>query len=208
MPVFTGGAPSNRESYRTIRSIRMTMPRPRILALIAMVLLVPACVNFSAISPGTPAREVQSTFGTPGTVWKNPDGSEVWEYSLGPVGVQTYMITIGSNQAVREVRQVLSAEYLDKIQAGMSRDAVRRLIGKPREIDFFPARDEEVWTWRIQEFHFRYRRFHALFDRTTGILRSTMTIDEERPDDDRRSAINRLRSASRPRPQPSPRAPA
>jgi len=182
------------------------MPRPRILALIATVLLMSACANFSVISSGTPAREVQSRFGAPGTVWKNPDGSEVWEYPQGPLGVQTYMITMGSDQAVREVRQVLTEEYLGKVQAGMSRDEVRRLIGKPRETAYFPARDEEVWTWRIQEFNFRYRLFHALFDRTTGILRSTMTIDEERPDGDRRSAINRPRSASRPRSRPSPRA--
>ena len=184
----------------------MPIPQPRILVLIALVLLATACANFAGISPGTPAQEVRSAFGAPGTVWKNPDGSEVWEYPLGPVGVQTYMITIAPNQTVREVRQVLSAEYLDKIQAGMSRDEVRRSIGKPMETVYYGARDEEVWTWRIQEFNFRYRRFHALFDRTTGILRSTMTIDEERPDNDRRSAINRPRSASRPRSQPSPRA--
>lgn len=186
----------------------MTVPRSRILALIGIVLLVPACANFPAISPGTPAQEVQSRFGAPGTVWKNPDGSEVWEYPLGPIGVQTYMIAMGSNRVVREVRQVLSAEYLDKVQAGMSRDEVRRLIGKPMETVYYPARDEEVWSWRIQEFNFRYRRFHALFDRTTGILRSTMTIDEDRNDNDKRSAINRLRSASRPRAQSSLRAPA
>ncbi len=184
----------------------MTMPRPRILALIGIALLAGACANFSAISPGTPAREVQSRFGAPGTVWKNPDGSEVWEYPLGPLGVQTYMIAMGSNQAVREVRQVLSEEYLDKVRAGMSRDEVRRLIGKPMETLYYPARDEEVWTWRIQEFNFRYRRFHALFDRTTGILRSTMTIDEERSGNDKRSAIKGIRSASRPLAQPSPRA--
>jgi len=206
MRVFTRGVDYNRESYRTKRSDRMTLPRPRVLTLIGIVLLASACANFAGISPGTPAQQIQSTFGAPGTVWKNPDGSEVWEYPLGPVGVQTYMITMGSNQAVREVHQVLSAEYLDKVRSGMSRDEVRRLIGKPRETAFFPARDEEVWTWRIQEFNFRYRRFHALFDRTTGILRSTMTINEERPDDDRRSGINRLKSASRPRGRSSPRA--
>ena len=184
----------------------MTLPRPRTLALIAIVLLAQACANFAGISPGTPAQQIQSRFGAPGTVWKSPDGTEVWEYPLGPVGVQTYMIAMGSNQAVREVRQVLSAEYLDKVQTGMSRDEVRRLIGKPGETAYFAARDEEVLTWRIQEFHFRYRRFHALFDRTTGILRSTITIDEERPDNDRRSAIRSFRSASRPRSRPSPRA--
>jgi outer membrane protein assembly factor BamE (lipoprotein component of BamABCDE complex) len=184
----------------------MPILHPRILAAIAFVLLASACANFAGISPGTPAKQIQSKFGAPGTVWKNPDGSEVWEYPLGPVGVQTYMITIGSNQAVREVHQVLSAEYLDKVQAGMSREEVRRLIGTPREITFFPARDEEVWIWRIQEFNFRYRRFHALFDRTTGILRSTITIDEDRNDNDKRSGINRLRGASQPRAQSAPRA--
>ena len=184
----------------------MPIPQPRILVLIALVLLATACANFAGISPGTPAQEVRSAFGAPGTVWKNPDGSEVWEYPLGPIGVQTYMITIAPNQTVREVRQVLSAEYLDKIQAGMSRDEVRRSIGKPMETAYYQARDEEVWTWRIQEFNFRYRRFHVLFDRTTGIVRRTMTIDEERPDNDRRGAIKGLRGASLPPAQPSLRA--
>jgi len=184
----------------------MPTRRPRILVLIALVLLATACANFAGISPGTPAQEIRSTFGTPGTVWKNPDGSEVWEYPLGPVGVQTYMITIAPNQTVREVREVLSEEYRDKVQAGLSRDEVRRLIGKPRETAYFPARDEEVWTWRFQEFNFRYRLFHVLFDRTTGIVRSTMTIDEELPDNDRRGAIKGLRGASLPPAQPSPRA--
>ena len=106
----------------------MPIPQPRILVLIALVLFATACANFSAISPGTRAQEVRSTFGVPGTVWKNPDGSEVWEYPLGPLGVQTYMITIASNQTVREVRQVLSEEYLDKVQAGMPRDEIREVL--------------------------------------------------------------------------------
>jgi hypothetical protein len=158
------------------------MLRRRTCGLAAVLALAAGCANFSGISPGTPAPQIRAQFGAPGTIWKNPDGSETWEYPLGPIGVQTYMVTLGSDQTVREVRQVLSPEYLDRVQPGMSRDEVRRLLGKPREIAFFPARDEEVWTWRIQEFHFRYRRFHALFDRTTGILRSTLTIDEDRPD--------------------------
>jgi len=164
----------------------MPIPLLRIPVLTALALLLSGCADFSRIPIGTPAPQVQSKFGAPGTVWKNLDGSEVWEYPLGPLGVQTFMITMGSNQAVREVRQVLSPEYLDKVRPGMSRDEVRRLIGKPREIDFFPARDEEVWTWRIEEFHFRLRQFHALFDRHTGILTTTLTIDEDRSNDRQR----------------------
>jgi hypothetical protein len=158
----------------------------RIGALAAVLALAAGCASFPGIRPGTPAPEIRATFGAPEAVWKNPDGSETWEYPLGPVGVQTYMITLEPEQTVREVRQVLTPEYLENVQPGMSRDEVRRMIGKPGETVYFAARDEEVWTWRIQEFHFRHRRFHALFDRTTGILRSTLTLDEDRPDGDRR----------------------
>jgi hypothetical protein len=162
------------------------MLRCRTYALAVFVALVAGCANFPGISPGTPAPEIRAKFGAPEAVWKNPDGSETWEYPLGPIGVQTYMITLGPQQTVREVRQVLTPEYLENVQPGMSRDEVRRMIGKPAETVYFAARDEEVWTWRIQEFHFRHRRFNALFDRTTGILRSTLTLDEDRPDGDRR----------------------
>jgi hypothetical protein len=162
------------------------MLRCRTYGLAGVLVLAAGCASFPGIRPGTPAPEIRATFGAPGAVWKNPDGSETWEYPLGPIGVQTYMITLGPQQTVREVRQVLTPEYLENVQPGMSRDEVRRMIGKPAETVYFAARDEEVWTWRIQEFHFRHRRFNALFDRTTGILRSTLTLDEDRPDGDRR----------------------
>ena len=162
------------------------MLRRRTYALAGVLAFAAGCASFPGISPGTAAPEIRAKFGAPEAIWKNPDGSETWEYPLGPVGVQTYMITLGPDQTVREIRQVLSAESLDKVQPGMSRDEVRRMLGKPAETVYFAPRDEEVWTWRIQEFNFRYRRFHALFDRTTGILRSTLTLDEDRPDGDRR----------------------
>ena len=182
------------------------MLRCRIYALAGVLAFAAGCVHFPSINPGTPASQIRAKFGAPEAVWKNPDGSETWEYPLGPVGVQTYMITLGPDQAVREVLQVLTPEYLENVQPGMSREDVRRMIGKPRETIYFAARDEEVWTWRIQEHNFRYRRFHALFDRTTGTLRSTMTIDEERSSDDKRGAIGGPRSASHLHARLAPRA--
>ncbi len=62
----------------------------------------------AAISPGDSAQAVEARAGASATVWKDADGSEVWEYPLGPLGVETYMVTLGSDRAVREVRQVLS----------------------------------------------------------------------------------------------------
>jgi len=95
---------------------------------------------------------------------------------MGPSGVQTFMIDIGPDRAVRAVRQVLKEEYFSKVVAGMSRDDVRRLLGRPKEVWYFPARDEEVWVWRY--FEITYRFFNVLFDRTGGTVRTTLRLDE------------------------------
>jgi len=144
-------------------------------ALLALILAA-GCANFSAISPGDSAPTVEARVGAPGSVWKNADGSEVWEYPSGPSGVQTFMIDIGPDRTVRAVRQVLREEYFSKVVPGMSRDEVRRLLGRPKEVRYFPARDEEVWTWRYLEVN--YRLFNVLFDHTSGTVRSTLRLDE------------------------------
>ena len=153
----------------------MTAALRRAAALLALILAA-GCANFSGISPGDSAPTVEARAGAPATVWKNADGSEVWEYALGPYGVQTFMITVGPDHAVREVQQVLREEYFSRVHAGMSRDEVRRLLGKPRDIWYFPARDEEVWFWRY--FEVNYRFFNVLFDRTAGTVRTTLRLDE------------------------------
>jgi len=148
----------------------------RAAALIALAFLTAGCANFSAISPGDSALTVEARVGPPGTAWKNADGSEVWEYPMGPTGVQTFMIDIGSDQGVRTVHQVLKEEYFSKVVAGMSRDDVRRLLGRPKEVWYFPSRDEEVWVWRYLEVNYRF--FNVLFDRTGGTVRTTLRLDE------------------------------
>jgi len=118
-----------------------------------------------------PAQQVQAKLGAPASVWKNADGSEVWEYPRGPLGVETYMVTLGSDRAVREVRQVLSEEYISKLHAGMSRDEVRRLVGRPRYVGFSDHTDEEIWSWRYREWKVRTMDLYVQFDRPTGTLK-------------------------------------
>jgi hypothetical protein len=143
----------------------------RCLALLFPALLA-ACASFSAVNPGASAREVETLMGAPANVWKNADGSEVWEYPRGPFGVETYMVTLGSDRAVREVRQVLSNEYISKLHAGMSREEVRRLLGRPRDIGFSGLNDEEIWSWRYREARVRNMELYVQFDRPTGTLKS------------------------------------
>jgi hypothetical protein len=137
----------------------------------ALALFAAGCASFSAVNPGASAGEVEKTMGAPAAVWKNADGTEVWEYPRGPFGVETYMVTLGSDRAVREVRQVLSEEYISKLHAGMSRDEVRRLLGRPRDIGFSGLDDEEIWSWRYREARIRNMELYVQFDRPSGALK-------------------------------------
>ena len=155
------------------------------LALPALALLVAGCASFDALSPGDSAQSVEARMGAPAGIWKNPDGSEVWEYPLGPLGVHTYMVTLGPDRAVRQVDQVLSEEYISKLHAGMSRDEVRRLVGKPSYIGYSDPNDEEIWGWRYREWRVRKMELYAQFDRPTGKLKRITRFQID-PSDDRR----------------------
>jgi hypothetical protein len=153
----------------------MTTSRGTLLSL-ALTAMLAGCANFATLPAGTPSQQVQAKHGAPGTVWKNSDGSEVWEYPSGPLGRQTFMVTVGADRAVREVHQVLSDEYFSKVLPGMSRDAVRRILGTPGEVTMFDARGEEVWSWRYYEQNPMF--FNVLFDRAAGTVRTTLRLEE------------------------------
>ena len=150
------------------------MPRTLLFLTLAASLL--SCAGASSVRSGMDEAQVQARMGKPETVRKNPDGSETWEYPTGPLGRQTYMVTVGSDHAVKDVRQVLSDEYFLKVIPGMSRDEVRQLLGKPSEVSTFAARDEEVWSWRYQQQNAMF--FHVLFDRSAGTVRKTERVQE------------------------------
>jgi SmpA/OmlA family protein len=142
----------------------------RCLLLLAPALLAAGCASFESIAPGTPAQQVQARVGAPADVRKSPDGSEVWEYPLGPLGTETYMITLGPDKAVREVRQVLNEETISQLKPGMKREEVRRMLGKPGSIQVTESRNEETWYWRYREWKVRRMELYVQFDRTTGAL--------------------------------------
>src|SRR5258706_3007 len=163
------------------------MPKAALsLFLLAPAALFAGCANFSAVSSGMPAQQVQAKLGSPETVRKNADGSEVWEYPRGPLGVETYMVTLGSDRAVREVRQVLSEEYISKLHVGMPRDEVRRLLGRPRDTGFSDLNDEEIWSWRYREWGVRNMELYAQFDRTTGALKKITRFQVDTSDGKRK----------------------
>lgn len=152
--------------------------------LLALAAPFAGCAGLGALPPGTPSQQVQAAHGTPSGVWKNPDGSEVWEYPLGPLGTETYMVSFDPDHRVREVRQVLDEETISKLKIGMSRDEVRRMIGKPREIGFADRTNEEIWSWLYREWKVRKMELYVQFDRPTGTVKGISRFQVD-PSDDR-----------------------
>ncbi|MBS1160559.1 MAG: hypothetical protein H6R15_2978 [Proteobacteria bacterium] len=114
--------------------------------------LLPACdaVNLPEIKPGlTTAAEVRARMGNPGFEFSNDDGSVTWEYSRQPNGTNCYMITIGRDQIVEKMEQVLTEANFARLRDGMSRQEVRRRLGAPASQTVFDNLGEDIWEWRV-----------------------------------------------------------
>jgi outer membrane protein assembly factor BamE (lipoprotein component of BamABCDE complex) len=94
--------------------------------------------------------DVRMAMGQPETVWEEEDGARTLEYPKGPEGVRTWVFTIDKNGKMQDYRQVLTEENFARIQPGMSRDEVRRMLGKPRTIVQYKLKNEEAWDWRYR----------------------------------------------------------
>jgi hypothetical protein len=122
----------------------------RIAAALGLAALVAGCdLGIHDLKPGlSTAQEVRSVLGEPSFEWREADGSVVWEFAEWRAGLVTYMAEIGPDGVLKALRQVRADEYFAQVRPGMTHAEVRRLIGKPGEQMSFPARSEEVWTWR------------------------------------------------------------
>lgn len=103
------------------------------------------------LKPGVSTdRDVRNRMGRPTMEWKDADGTRTWEYPRTPEGLVNYMIVIGPDNLLREVRQVLTEENFARVSAGMSREEVRRLLGQPAHELSFPLKKEHVWDWKTK----------------------------------------------------------
>lgn len=127
----------------------------RLLAWLCAVLSaigITACdyFNLRELKPGeSTAAEVRERFGPPQMEWRNDDGSVTWEFTRQPEGTECFMITIGPDEILRSVEQVLNEQNFARVVNGMSGDEVRRVLGKPARSQFFRLKRETVWEWKI-----------------------------------------------------------
>jgi hypothetical protein len=146
-----------------------------LLAVLAPVLAFLGCdLGISQLKPGvSTAADVRKVLGEPTFEWREPDGGYTWEFPRGPTGALTYMVDMTPDHKLEAIRQVLTEEYFAKIQPGMPRDAVRKLVGRPGETMFFPNLQEDVWTWRYAIGSNDVWFFHAHFGVDGAVKRTS-----------------------------------
>ena len=112
--------------------------------------------------------DVRQAMGEPDTIQDGTGGARIFEYPKGPEGHKTWMVALDAAGIVQDWRQVLSDETFALIHPGMTREEVRRLLGRQRTIVTFPLKNEEVWDWRYFADGNNERFFNVHFDRDSG----------------------------------------
>jgi len=120
--------------------------------------------------------DVRNVMGQPETVWEEEDGTRSLQYPKGPEGVRTWEFTIDKSGKLKDYRQLLTEDNFAKVKPGMSKDEVRRMLGKPRTVAQYKLKSEEVWDWLYQT-STTPRLFNVHFDMTSGKATRTSTSD-------------------------------
>ena len=145
-------------------------------------LLIAACASYSGsnLKPGVSTLpEVVASMGEPAMVWKNPDGSQQLAYPRGPAGTQTFMAYVGPDGKLQRIEGVLDMAHFARIQAGMSKEEVLRVLGPPGPLwtQTYSRSNTLAWSWLFCDSSSLQNFFDVMFDATTGVVRST----EQRP---------------------------
>jgi outer membrane protein assembly factor BamE (lipoprotein component of BamABCDE complex) len=119
--------------------------------------------------------DVRKQFGEPHATYAEADGGKTFEFSRQPEGKTAYMITIGADGKMSALRQVLKPVEFAKIQPGMDKAAVRRVLGKPAKTAKYELKpDEEHWDWRWLDGQMP-KVFSVTFDRNGQVMASAVS---------------------------------
>lgn len=149
--------------------------------MLAAWLALLGCDRTHELRPGvSTTAEILDKLGRPAMQWQ--EGSDqVWEYPFTPEGTRNYMLTIGPDGVLKAMEQVLTAENFARVQPGMTREQIRRLLGKPAAVQFFALKQEETWEWKEESPHpGADLRFVVHFD-NTGVVRGTSRVENPKP---------------------------
>lgn len=154
-------------------------------AALLLLALLASCAAYDGmgLKPGVATEvEVRRVMGEPAVVLPNPDGSRQMAYPRGPFGTQTFMVQVSREGTLQEIQQVLNEDRFYRIQPGLTREDVLRLIGPPAESMDFPRLQQVAWDYRYQDTWGYTAILSVMFDRQDRVVgKVTRRIERERP---------------------------
>ncbi|MCE1244734.1 hypothetical protein [Oryzomicrobium sp.] len=157
--------------------------RPALLRSLLLAVLLAGCATAAhysghGLAPGQ-AREadVRAAMGEPALAFDDA-GGRVLLYPRGPEGFHTFRVTLDGSGRLVGIENVLEPKGFARVKVDDDRETVRRTLGPPREVTFYDRRNEEVWEWRFCDDYDEAARFYAIFDRTSGRVKSTGQLTE------------------------------
>ena len=125
-------------------------------------------------------QDVRQLMGVPDLVWEEENGAKKLEYPRGPMGTQTYFVHIGPDGRYLGMERALVESNFAKVKVGMSKDDVRRILGRQTETTSYTLSSEEVWSWRYEGDAQATMFFNAHFDQSSGRVKRITRIEDWR----------------------------
>ena len=160
------------------------MDRLAALALCLTLAVLAGCASYSGhgLAPGVATEaEVRATMGAPAAEFAREDGGRTLAYPRGPLGTQTYMADLGRDGRLVAIRPVLGDDSFWRIQPGMTRDDVLRMIGPPGQTMAFSLSDTYAWDYRYVDTWGYLAIFSVTFDRRDIVVsKFTQRIERDK----------------------------
>lgn len=121
--------------------------KPCLLALAAM--LAGCASPVAGLSPGLPQAEVLARMGPATASYDMAGGGRRLEFANGPHGRTTWMVDVGADGRLQRFEQVLDERHFARVEDGMSRDDLLRLLGRPAQVSG-KWRGGQIWSWRFE----------------------------------------------------------
>lgn len=132
----------------------------RRLMAVTAVALVAACdpsgqayedVRLAKLRPGeSTEQDVRKLFGNPYAV-RDLDAGRGLVYPLGPEGLHTLLIKVGSDGKYAGREDLLTRANFQRVNTGMKQVDVLKVLGPPGRTQNYTMKQETAWEWRFKD---------------------------------------------------------
>lgn len=121
--------------------------------LLLLLPLLHACSSYAPpkVVTGMSREALVAQMGSPDVERRLDNGSRL-EFPRGPFGKHTWFVYLDSAGQATRAEQVLTVQNFGLVTVGMAQEDVRKLLGRPGEIQGLGRSRGEVWSYRYENY--------------------------------------------------------